>query len=341
MIPLMAVGRSDRTDILAGLFVLAVLLLLAAWIVVKVFGQSLQRDNYYAFPMDVTGMRVGTPVMVAGYRIGLVTEIVPQMSTAGPDRENEAVPSHTHCLFVNPPPTEGQTYFRLTLAIDKDWPITKDSQVRLETPSLLGQPVIALKLGGGDRVCPGSTIPFEAEQGGPAAPDLAGLTQRANEVLGIVEAFLKQLEDEKLPANTGRLLSDAQQTARTLGETAGTLNRFVNDQDLQRIKADMGHAVVKLNALLEDARKLVNETRKATPAITGAVQEIRPPLANAATDLEYVLRLTASRLPGILSNLEQTTQDLSGLLADLRADPVTTLRGRGAETPVWTGEPRR
>jgi len=336
MIPLMAVGRSDRTDILAGLFVLAVLVLLAAWIVVKVLGQSWQRNDYYAFPMDVTGMRVGTPVMVAGYRVGLVTEIVPQMST-GPDREHEAVQPQTQCLFVNPPPAAGQTYFRLTLAIDKDWPITKDSQVRLETPSLLGQPVIALKLGKDSRLCPGSAIPFEVEPGAPAAPDLAGLTQRANEVLATVDTFLKQLENEKLPANTGQLLSNAQQTVRTLGETAVTMNRFINDQNLQRMKADMGHAVVKLNALLEDARKLVNETRKAT----GAVQEIRPPLANAATDLEYVLRLTASRLPGILSNLEQTTQDLSGLLADLRADPVTTLRGRDAETPVWTGEPRR
>ena len=336
MIPLMAVGRSDRTDILAGLFVLAVLVLLAAWIVVKVLGQSWQRNDYYAFPTDVTGMRVGSPVMVAGYRVGLLTEIVPQRST-GPDREPKAVQPPMQCLFVEPPPAVDQRSFRLTLAIDKDWPLTKDSQVRLETPSLLGQPIIALKLGGGDRVCPGSAIPFETESGAPEAPDLANLTQRANEVLATVETFLKQLENEKLPAHTGQLLSSAQQTVKTLGETAVSVNRFVNDQDLQRMKADVGHAVAKLNALLEDARKLVSETRKAT----GAVQEIRPPLANAATDLEYVLRLTASRLPGILSNLEQTTQDLSGLLTDLRADPVTTLRGRDAETPVWTGEPRR
>lgn len=336
MIPLMAIGRSDRTDMLAGLFVLAVLVLLAAWIVVKVLGQSWQRNDYYAFPMDVTGMRIGTPVMVAGYRVGLVTEIVPQRST-GPEREHAAVPPPTPCLFVNPPPRAGQMYFRLTLALDKDWPLTTDTQVRLETPTLLGQPIIVLKLGKGDRVCPGSAIPFEAEQGGPAAPDLAGLTQRANEVLATVEAFLNQLENKQLPDNAALLISNTQQMVKTLGETAVSVNRFVNDQDLQRTKTDLGHAVVKLNALLEDARKLASETRKAT----GAVQEIKPPLINAATDMEYVLRLTASRLPGILSNLEQTTQDLSGLLADLRADPVTTLRGRDTETPVWTGEPRR
>lgn len=341
---LLALGRGDRAYLLAGLFVLAGILLLGAWLVAKVFGQSLQGYDYYAFLTDVTGVRVGTPVMVAGYRIGQVKGV--EFGGGAGRREGESRDSETpgpmgcRRLGRDAGPGEGQRVFRLRLATEKGWPLTVDSRVRLEKPNLLGQPVIAVELGKESPLCSGSALPYEPRPDA-AAPDIALLTQKAGQVLGVAEALLRQVRDEKLPAQASRLLAEAQNAAADLGQAAKTMNGLISDPKLGMMKAEAERAAGQLNALLAEARQLAREARALTPAVVGAVDELRPPLGNAAVSLDQALRLTATRLPGILTDLERSAQDLSGLVADLRTNPPAALRGRADEVPVWSGEPRR
>lgn len=340
MISLLALGRSDRSYLLSGLFVLAGLLLLAGWLAVKVFGQSFRSHDYYAFLTDVTGLRIGTPVMVAGYKIGLVKEIGHRGFAPGDDN-GPAPGDRTGCEMLGDEagPGAGQRYFRLRLEIDQAWRLTTGTKVSLESPNLLGQPIIDLRPGSGSPLCAGSAIRYEARPVAPA-PDVAALTQRADQVLTTVEDILQEVRNEQLPKRAADLLAEMRNTVARLDSAAKGLNDFVTDPRLRAATAEAERAAGQLKTVLEEARQLAHEARTAVPAFVGAVNELRPPLGSAAANLDYAARLTATRLPGVLSDLERSTQDLSGLVADLRSNPPAALRGRAEETPTWGGAGR-
>lgn len=341
MTSLLALGRSDKSYFLSGLFVLAGLLLLAGWLTVKVFGQSFRSHAYHAFLTDVTGLRVGTPVMVAGYRIGLVEAIVHR----GPGAQDQIEPAAQNkkgceTLGEDVGPGKEQRYFRLRLAIDKKWRLTTDTRLSLENPSLLGQPIIDVEPGSGATLCAGSAIRFVARPV-TAMPDIADLTQHADQVLRTLEAFLQEARSEKLPKQAGNLLAVMRNSVDHLDAVVRGLDEFITDPKLRSAKAEAERAARQLNALLEETRQLAREARPVAPALAGAVNELRPPLGNAADNLEFAARLTATRLPGLLSDLERSAQDLSGVIADLRSNPPAALRGRAEETPAWAGPERR
>jgi ABC-type transporter Mla subunit MlaD len=341
MISLLALGRSDRAYLLSGLFVLAGLLLLVGWVAVKIFGQSFQSHDYYAFLTDVTGLRVGTPVVVAGYKIGMV-KAIEHSHDAWLDDKAPAGRARTDCetLGQEVAPRGNEPSFRLRLAVDEAWQLTTDAQVRLESPSLLGQPIMVMKPGTGVPLCAGSAIRSES-QPVAAPPDVALLAQHAGQVLSTMDEFLQQLRDEKLPQQAGHLLVEMQSTVAQLRGAAKGMNDFVGDPKLREAKAQSVRAVDRLNMFLEEARQLAREARAATTALGGAINDLRPPLGNAAANFDHGARLTVTRLPGILADLERSAQDLSGLVADLRSNPPAALRGRGEAKPAWDGDTRR
>lgn len=341
MTSLLALGRGENPYFLSGLFVLAGLLLLAGWLTVKVFGQSFQSQDYYAFLTDVTGLRVGTPVMVDGYRIGQVEAIVHR----GPGTQRKGGPmsaKRKDCTMIGEDagPGAGQRYFRLRLAIDKTWRLTTDARISLENPSLLGQPIIDVEPGSGTPLCAGSAIRYAALPAA-AAPDIAELTQHADAVLTTLATILEEARSEQLPKQAGDLLAEMRKAVTHLDAAARGLSAFIADPKLRAVKAEAERAAQQVNALLDEARLLTHEARTVPPVLVGTLNELRPPLANAADKLEFAARLTATRLPGLLSDLERSAQDLSGLIADLRSNPPAALRGRDEETPTWPGTERR
>jgi ABC-type transporter Mla subunit MlaD len=339
VISLLALGGSDRANLLVGLFASAGFLVLGIWITVKIFGQSLLRHEYHAFPYDVTGIRAGTPVLLAGYRVGVVTAIeyrwVPILAKGDANGGEQQ-----RCKLIGSPPQaiEGRPYFKLTLAVEKDWPIREGSQLVQESPSLLGQPILALKPGIGMTLCAGSAIPFESLTRDQTAPDLTGLANNAKEVLATADALLKQVDAETLPRRAGDLLVGTQRAIAQVAKTADNISEFIEDPRLHATKVDTERAAAKLNKMLDDAGRLIRDLREAAPLLTQTVDKIRPPLSNAVTNLDISLQLTAMRLPAILSGLERSVEDLSGLLADWRANPSAAVRGHASKTPMWEGE---
>lgn len=329
---LLTLGRSDRADILAGVFVLLGVALAGTWFLVKVVGQSLQRNEYLSFPADVTGLRIGTPVMVAGYRVGLVTRIEPMKAGM-----HAAVGSSGGCIVTPPERTVAPTgpRFELALAIENDWRITTESRARLDNPSLLGQPIVSITLGSGTSLCPGSSIPFDSGGATQPAPDLAGLAQRAERVLGSVDEFVKQLSSQALPERAGRFTDEALQAADRITAAAEVLDQFFRDPELRAAKSDIRRATAQMADVLADVRRLTRDVRDFMPSLSGVVAEVRPPLREAAVNLNHTLRLTGTRVPAILADLERSAQELSALLADLRANPGAALRGRPSELPAW------
>lgn len=337
MISLLASGRSQRTNLLAGLFIVIALLLFGGWATVKMLQRPLYRSViYYTFPPEVTGLRIGTPVMVAGYKVGLVIGIEHRWPEAqepsqpsAPCKVKEEIPLTSH---------DHQLRFRLTLAVDQDWQakIQENSFVSLENPNLLSGPVVMLQLRDGDPLCARSAIHFE-----PTESDL----QKARKILARTETVLNELAEARIPQAADEVLERANRAVQSLAETAGKLNQAVgklDEQDIDKIRAvidETQRASRQLNTLLQkDAQALLHQANQATQSLTKTLAATRPALTSASQNLEYTLTLTANRLPGILVNLENAIQELSGLVADLHANPVGTLRGRGSKAPVWADE---
>lgn len=341
IISLLVLGRSNRANLLAGLFASGAFLLFGIWLSVKLLGQSWLRDEYHSFPGDVTGLRVGTPVLVAGYRIGVITAIEysgePAQAGAAPVPEEEGCTR----LAGFPPELGERPYFHLRLAIERGWPIREGTHLAPENPTLLGQPVLAIKPGRGPLLCTGSTLPYETPPVHEITPDLAGLTTHAKQVLTDIQALLQRVDQEGLTRRAGAALADAQEAATKLARAADTLTEFVNDPSLRASKTEGRRALAQMNGVLEDSRQVVREMRETIPLLSAGWNEIRRPATDAATNLDYVLQISAGRLPGILGNLERSAQDLAGLLADLRANPGAAVRGRVSDAPVWEGGAKR
>jgi len=332
---LLAIGRSDKPYFLPGLFVLAALLMLAGWLTVKVFGYAYNNHDYYAFLTDVTGIRVGTPVMVDGYKIGLVAAIDYQAAKpAASDGTSTPVSHDCVRLGEEAGPSGIDRFFRLQLSVDKMWRLTTETRVSLENPSLLGQPVIDLEPGHGSPLCGGSAIPF-APRTAAGTPDIAGLTRHAEDVLKAMEAFLEEARSEQLTGKAGALLLDSRRAITHMDQVVKEFHDLIADPRLHTIKANTESATRQFHALLEETRRMVHGAQPLAPSLTAAVNDLRPSLSGTADNLEFATRLTAASLPVLLSNLERTAQDLADLIADLRNNPPAALRGRVEETPVW------
>ena len=327
MIPLLDLGNNYRSSVLAGLFVLAALVLLGGWAAVK-WGRPLQRVDYYLQLGDVTGLRTGAPVEVAGYTMGTVRSIAPKSKG------------------------DARMEFIVTLAIDDDWTIPSGTTARFHSPGLLASPVIDLRLGDGAPLPPRNTLEFlpEVDLADRLESVLTTADQRLNEMATQTQAVLaaaERLLDEELPATLAQALDDVETISKPLAETAARIDGLIGElagQDMAKIRqvlADAQQASAQLSLLLQETRGLVARARGATQSLAGTLTKTAPALTAASGDLEYTLRLSADRLPGILNDLERTSQDLSGLAADLRSNPVSALRGRGTETPTWIGESSR
>lgn len=340
MISLLVIGRSDKPYFLPGLFVLAALLMLAGWLTVKVFGHAYNSHEYYAFLTDVTGLRVGTPVMVDGFKIGLVEgigyQVVKPVMPGGITK-----PSHEGCVLLSDEagPSGVKRFFRIRLSIDKAWGLTTETKVSLESPSLLGQPIIDLEPGPGSPLCTGSAIRFAARTAA-GVPDIAGLSRQAEEILKTMAVFLQEARSEQLPKKVGNVLLETQRALVHMDRAVQEFDDFIADPRLHAIKANTEDATRQLHALLEETHRLVHGAQPLVPAFTGAVNDLRPPLNSAVDNLELATRHTAASLPGLLSNLERSAQDLSDLITDLRNNPPAALRGRAEEIPVWEDQGR-
>jgi hypothetical protein len=132
---LLALGRNRRSDILVGAFVLTGLVLVGGWATVKIAGPSLRGHEYLVHLTDVTGLKVGTPVLVSGYRVGLVRRIVHHWS-AGPRATDPSPRESKDCARTMPPESTltGRPSFQLSLVVDRDWPITTESHAQIESP---------------------------------------------------------------------------------------------------------------------------------------------------------------------------------------------------------------
>ncbi|SDF60769.1 phospholipid/cholesterol/gamma-HCH transport system substrate-binding protein [Limimonas halophila] len=282
--------RSNRINYIAvGLFVVIVVAAFVAFFAV-LSGSTTPRETYFTEYDNVGGVRAGTAVQFQGYRIGEVTAIEPRKRA-------------------------GRIRFRVEMALERDFPIPRDSTATIATSSLLGG--VNIQIRGGDA---GETLPPGARIEPGASADLftavsnvasqinqlsaGGLEPLLSRVRGAARALSTATEGnapriaENLKTATRALAEDGPAIARELRALSRRMNREMLDAetsgDVTRGLDDLAAASEKLNADV-----LSGENR----------ERIRRSLAN--------LRTFSARFTTLASELRATQAELNTLATNL------------------------
>lgn len=116
-----------KVEIVVGTFLLAGIFAVA-WLAVRLGDVSLAEDKRYRITASFTsasGLRPGTYVEAAGVRVGVVEHI-------------DFDPEHYEA--------------RVTLAIDKGVPVSKDAVAAIRTAGIIGDKFVKISPGGDDRL---------------------------------------------------------------------------------------------------------------------------------------------------------------------------------------------
>ncbi|HMB76271.1 MAG TPA: MlaD family protein [Kiloniellaceae bacterium] len=323
---LATVTGSKGIAILSGLFVLLGFFALAGWLYFQVVKPG-QRAHYYIFMNDVTGIRPGTEVKVAGYPIGQVDAITPDLDL-------------------------DQIEFQVDIVIDKIWPISIDSTISIVNDGLLSTPILDLT--------PGRTKTLLAE--GARILTIAPPPSITQQISGILEkqvaptlaAFLKTIEqlqgriEEDVPAimtdarsimsSTAKSMSalenEIDKLAQGMGAAGSLMSRLGRDQTAEQVEALLAKLQDTADNIKATSKRLDSLMQKSNALVdsgTAMIDENRPALRSTVADAEFALQSVATSITFILQNLERASQEIASLTGRIQADPKV----------IVTGEPER
>jgi phospholipid/cholesterol/gamma-HCH transport system substrate-binding protein len=299
--------RRDTVNYFAvGGFVLAGLIAFGALMLVLT-GQRGPEDEYLVRYRNVTGIRAGTPVFYQGYRIGQVSAIDPEHEATG-------------------------TRYRVTLAVQRDWPIPEDSIASAVATGLLADVSIAISEGkSASKLAPGAEI--AGREGGDL---FMAFNELATEVQALTRNSVRPLVDQ-LAATLGEggpIVGDLRALMIKLNAGADGLAKVVgpdNQRQLSSLLHNMNAASTnasKLSAELLDTRQRLDAMLAQTEAL---VTESRPDAREAVRELRVSAQAIAERIDAVMEQLDATTRNMREFSREIRANPNRLLSGTPPE----------
>lgn len=303
--------REDANYFYVGLFVLAMILLLAGALI-QITGRGLDTESYFAHFHNITGIGRGSPVTFGGYQIGQVDDIVPQR-------------------------LNGATEFRLELSVREGWELPVDSVARITAPGLLSEYQVDIVEGASPTLLtPGQTMNTETGTGIFSSvealaeeiqelsatgikPLLDSLKQQVDAVGGELETHIPSLS-----LDISKLLEHIDQNMMRLGELLDENNRdhvsnIVSNADefsrrLTAMAGSFNESNEQLNELLRRSNGLLAENDS---GVREVIDNLRGSAAVVSRDID-----------SIVHNLQATSRNLKEFTRQLRANPAVLLNGR-------------
>ncbi len=289
---------------LVGLVVLTALVLLLASLVVMT-GRGGGTVSYFTEYRNVTGLGYGAPVFYEGFRIGQVSSIEPQ-------RES------------------GKTRYRIELAVRRDWTMPVDSVARLSSSGLLADVAIAIREGENPLMLkPGADMRGEEGQDVfGAVNDLAGeMTVLTRDRLRpLIENLGTRIDSitASVDAGTPELMAEAQALLKRLNTASDSVNQILSTRNRELIDT----ALADLSGTAANAREVsqdLDETRARLDALLdelrGTVDDSRPEVRKAISDLSLITGSLARRIDSISHNLESSSRNLNEFTREVRKSP--------------------
>jgi phospholipid/cholesterol/gamma-HCH transport system substrate-binding protein len=298
------VKRDNVNYLLAGAFVLAALGALF-WVMLKLTGRSGATDAYVTYYERVGGVRVGSPVFFEGFRVGQVEAIEPLHQGS-------------------------QTRFKLSLGVERGWPIPSDSRATLASSGLLADVFIGISEGTATTVLkPGAEIPSEE-----GADLFAAVGSLAREVQNLSSQKLSPLVDllsTRIDALTADLSTEAPAIIRDTREILTKLKSSATSMDtllsadnrgqVEQFLRNMNQTSENTKALTDDLAAARGNLRSLIAELDGAAKENRPHVRQLVRDLRLSMEALSSRIDSVTYHLEAASRNVNEFSQEIRRQP--------------------
>lgn len=296
-----------KTEIKVGLVGLGILVLLFFGVKFLKGSDLLSKENkYYAEYTDVSGMHESNYIYLNGMKVGYVKKIEPMSARA--DR------------------------FRVTIAVNSDIEVAKDSRVVLFSADVLGSKALKLELGQSSELLQdGGMIKGEVELGmlDKLGGSIAPMAQNLDSILAATKNILNYQSQANL-----------KNTFANLESASERLNRLTASAD-ELVAKEKGRISVMLSNLESITTNFKNNNEKINDIIS-RIDEISDTLAQARIGTTLLkTSQTIERLNSVLTtiesgkgnlgllvsdeglyrNLEESARRLNALIEDIKANP--------------------
>lgn len=288
-----------RKEVKIGIFALAMLLLLY-WGINFIKGTDLVRGSrtYYAQYEQVAGVQISAPIVVQGYKVGVV-----------------------QAMHFDPQKSKKIT---LELSVKSRFHIPADSRARIFSDGLLGGKAIEIQLGSSPEMLQQhDTIASDIE-----TSELENLQQHAERVVDRLTLALDGI-NALLESNAASLTT----TLSNVADISTTLNSVVSREaahvqailgDVNALTASLRASAPKIESTLENIEAVSDTLRQAR--IGSLVGNLSSSLAELNATLTHLNagNGTAGKLltdEQLYHSLAEASKNLSALLEDLKANP--------------------
>jgi virulence factor Mce-like protein len=322
----------SATEIKAGIFVLASLIILVGFLV-AIRGCRPTDDTaktFYAVFTDISGLNRGADVRFGGVRVGKVTAIEPD-----PD---------------------DRARIRVTAVVEGNVPVNHGSIATIEQVTMTTEKHLEISTGGAEQPLHESGDLLTSSGGGGLfdIPDLEGVTSRLETMLDGINALLgvngedggdsDMVDLAEVLASLKTTLDEGAKVARGAGAVIDD-NREGIDQIVARLAAlekTANELMVQLNDVVSENRGSIHESFENLEHLTGELStRVDELVSSLQTTLQYLQDLGGNSsdlmddqrptIEEMLLNLQETTRNLKEFSRILADQPDALIRGKGKQ----------
>jgi len=262
--------------------------------------------DFYAVYENIGGLQVGSPVLVNGYKVGMVSNI-------------DLLTEKNQNLLV-------------TISLDKEFDIAKNTVCKIVNQDLMGTKGIALMLGdtdelvrGGDTLISGIEGSLQDEVNAQILP----LKNKAEELIGSIDSVMMIVTavlNKDTRENLRNSLSSLDKTFELMSQTMEKVDSMVdlNDEriakvvkNLESISSNLESSNGEIKNILTNFSSLSDSLAKADIAtVLQNVSDITTKINNGEGSIGLLLKDDK-----IYVNFEKSTRELASLLEDIKKNP--------------------
>jgi phospholipid/cholesterol/gamma-HCH transport system substrate-binding protein len=271
-------------------------------------GINILNDNsdFYAVYENIGGLQVGSPVLVNGYKVGMVSNI-------------DLLTEQNQNLLV-------------TISLDKEFDMAKNTVCKIVNQDLMGTKGIALMLGdadelvtGGDTLISGIEATLQDEVNAQILP----LKNKAEELIGSIDSVMMIVTavlNKDTRENLRNSLSSLDKTFELMSQTMVRVDSMVDINDdriakvvknLESITSNLESSNGEIKNILTNFSSLSDSLAKADIAtVLQNVSDITTKINNGEGSIGLFLKDDK-----IYANFEKSTRELASLLEDIKKNP--------------------
>ena len=271
-------------------------------------GINILNDNsdFYAVYENIGGLQVGSPVLVNGYKVGMVSNI-------------DLLTEQNQNLLV-------------TISLDKEFDMAKNTVCKIVNQDLMGTKGIELILGdtdelvrGGDTLISGIEATLQDEVNAQILP----LKNKAEELIGSIDSLMMIVTavlNKDTRDNLRNSLSSLDKTFELMSQTMVNVDSMVDINDdsiakvvknLESITSNLESSNGEIKTILTNFATLSDSLVKADIAtVLQNVSDITTKINNGEGSIGLFLKDDK-----IYANFEKSTRELASLLEDIKNNP--------------------